>query len=159
MAFSRLSGEAKLIGLPEAIRERAFTTPLPEGGQKLTLDTRAVADLAGQFNRYGHEIESLALGLDIHPVRYLRNEASITAADQIRLLNTSVAQVGLGGLGGNLLELFLRTGIGHIRTADGDIFEESNLNRQILASTETLAKPKNRRSPRQSSHRQSVSSP
>ena len=80
--------------------------------------------------------------MGIFPTRYLRNMQSVSAQDQIRLLGGSIAQVGLGGLGGTLLDLFLRAGVGRIRVADGDNFEESNLNRQALADLESLSRSK-----------------
>lgn len=67
---------------------------------------------------------------------------SIPASDQLKLLESSVAMVGLGGLGGTILEMLLRTGVGTIRAADGDAFEESNLNRQLLSSINTFGIPK-----------------
>ena len=39
---------------------------------------------------------------------------------------------GLGGVGGTALEVILRFGALNYYLIDGDIFEESNLNRQIL---------------------------
>jgi tRNA A37 threonylcarbamoyladenosine dehydratase len=40
--------------------------------------------------------------------------------------------------------LLARIGIGHLRIIDGDVFDETNLNRQPLCNTETInkAKPK-----------------
>ncbi|RWU05396.1 HesA/MoeB/ThiF family protein [Pseudodesulfovibrio sp. S3] len=90
----------------------------------------------------GCEIEALALQLGIFPDRYLRNMQSITPAAQIRLLESRVAQVGIGGLGGTLLEHFLRLGVGRIRAADGDVFEASNLNRQALSRISNMGQPK-----------------
>lgn len=120
------------MALPAAIRESAINSPLPWGGDGLVLSTGTVAELATRFQSPGHEIEAAALESGIHPTRYLRNGRTLSPEAQIKLLRSSVAQVGLGGLGGTLLELFLRSGIGTIRAADGDVFEDSNLNRQAL---------------------------
>lgn len=128
--------------LVEALRSSAIPTTLPKGGEGLTVDIASVAELALCFAVSGHVVEAEALKNDIIPTRYLRSMDSITQATQIRLLESSIAQVGLGGLGGTLLEIFLRTGIGKIRAADGDHFEESNLNRQALSSPKMLGKPK-----------------
>jgi len=46
--------------------------------------------------------------------------------------------VGCGGLGGYILEMLARIGIGRITAVDGGSFEISNLNRQILADSTTL---------------------
>ena len=45
---------------------------------------------------------------------------------------------GLGGLGGFLAELLARVGVGRLLLADGDHFTPANLNRQLLATEETL---------------------
>lgn len=50
------------------------------------------------------------------------------------LLTGGVFIAGLGGLGGWLLEHMLRLGPEFIRAADGDVFDESNLDRQLLSS-------------------------
>ena len=74
--------------------------------------------------------------------RYIRNLGAITEADCQLLQQKKVLVVGCGGLGGYLMEYLARIGIGAIRCVDGDVFDETNLNRQILATTETLGKPK-----------------
>lgn len=66
----------------------------------------------------------------------------IGAGGQIRLLRSRVALVGLGGLGGTIFEMLLRLGVGHISIADGDCFEESNLNRQLLSSRAGIGRAK-----------------
>lgn len=143
LASSLRSGVVDLSGLlKEAIRERAAVAPLPWGGQGLTLSIVTVADLARRFGMPGYAVETTALELDIFPTRYLRNGQSIPAASQTKLLQSTIAQIGLGGLGGTLLEQFLRLGIGNIRAADGDTFEETNLNRQALAATTTMNRSK-----------------
>jgi molybdopterin/thiamine biosynthesis adenylyltransferase len=86
------------------------------------------------------EIEALKQG--VSPLRYLRNQQAISGSDQVRLLESRVGQVGLGGLGGTLLDQFLRAGVGTVRCADGDAFEESNLNRQALSSPDNLGQTK-----------------
>lgn len=49
---------------------------------------------------------------------------------------------GCGGLGGYITENLLRLGIGHITAVDGDSFDVSNLNRQLLATEATIGKSK-----------------
>ncbi|MGA7144317.1 MAG: ThiF family adenylyltransferase, partial [Desulfobacterales bacterium] len=49
------------------------------------------------------------------------------------LLRSRVTIVGLGGLGGAVIEILARVGIGALRLIDGDVFEDSNLNRQFLS--------------------------
>lgn len=50
-----------------------------------------------------------------------------------RLKNANVAVVGIGGVGGHAAEALVRAGIGNITVVDGDVVQESNINRQIFA--------------------------
>lgn len=88
------------------------------------------------------QAQSLALENKILPERYLRNFSSLSLADQLRLAESRVLLVGLGGLGGYILEILSRSGVGSFILADGDSFEESNLNRQILGTVDTIGKSK-----------------
>mgnify|MGYP001058899801 CR=1 FL=1 len=74
--------------------------------------------------------------------RYIRNENMLSSKENSSLRNFRVAVVGCGGLGGHILEMLARLGIGHITAIDGDVFEESNLNRQLLSHPGNLGKPK-----------------
>ena len=74
--------------------------------------------------------------------RYLRNHDAISEEDQAFLATKRVLVVGCGGLGGMVIECLARIGVGYLRVVDGDVFEESNLNRQLLSSTINLGRPK-----------------
>ncbi len=65
--------------------------------------------------------------------RYIRNFKSLTKSDQKKLNQSRISIIGLGGLGGCVLEMLARIGIGHICAIDHDTFDASNLNRQILS--------------------------
>lgn len=97
---------------------------------------------AQRFGCSLHEVELTALQNGLLPVRYQRNRNSISLDGQLRLCRSSVAVVGCGGLGGYLLELLARLGVGRLRAIDPDCFEEHNLNRQLLCTMETLGQPK-----------------
>ena len=71
-------------------------------------------------------------------LRHIRNIPALTEAEQAVLAGKTVAVIGCGGLGGHLTELLTRVGVGTLRVVDGDVFEESNLNRQLLAAVDTL---------------------
>jgi len=89
-----------------------------------------------------HQVECAALAQNIVPERYSRNQKTLSNADQLRLLNSRVAIIGLGGLGGTLTELLARIGVGRLTLIDGDVFDESNLNRQLLSSPAVLGRAK-----------------
>ena len=56
------------------------------------------------------------------------------------LKNSSVAVFGIGGVGGYALEALARTGVGKLALFDSDVVALSNLNRQIVATTDTVGK-------------------
>lgn len=74
--------------------------------------------------------------------RYMRNHSAITESDQFILQKKRVLVAGCGGLGGYVIECLGRLGVGHMVVVDGDVFNETNLNRQLLSSHMNLGKPK-----------------
>ncbi|SDK85508.1 Molybdopterin or thiamine biosynthesis adenylyltransferase [Maridesulfovibrio ferrireducens] len=87
-------------------------------------------------------VERVAFKQGAVPERYARNLTTFSQKEQEKLFTSKVAVVGLGGLGGHLLESLARAGVGHIVACDGDVFEASNLNRQLLATENTLGQSK-----------------
>ena len=76
--------------------------------------------------------------------RYLRNIPALTEEECQLLQHKRVLIVGCGGLGGNLISIFSRVGIGHLRIVDGDVFEVTNLNRQLFSEIPVLGHNKAR---------------
>lgn len=76
--------------------------------------------------------------------RYIRNEQMLSRQENQRLRTFRVAVVGCGGLGGYIIEMLARMGIGHITAIDGDVFEPHNLNRQLFSLPSNLGEPKAR---------------
>lgn len=70
--------------------------------------------------------------------RYERNIPALTEAECALLRQKRVLVVGCGGLGGHILDQLSRIGIGALRVVDGDVFEASNLNRQLLSKVDLL---------------------
>lgn len=58
------------------------------------------------------------------------------------LRNSKVAIFGIGGVGSFVLEGLARAGIGSFVLVDNDTISESNLNRQLIATTKTIGRPK-----------------
>ena len=73
---------------------------------------------------------------------YARNFDAINNAEQLVLADKTVFVAGCGGLGGYVVEYLGRLGVGRLVVADPDLFEVSNLNRQLLSSHMNLGKPK-----------------
>ena len=59
-----------------------------------------------------------------------------------RLAATRVAIFGVGGVGGYALEALVRSGVGEIDVIDFDTVSESNINRQIIATEQTVGRYK-----------------
>jgi molybdopterin/thiamine biosynthesis adenylyltransferase len=102
-------------------------------------DLRAWAAARGLSSR--RALES-ALAEGIFPEELERNFPSLTAAQQLSLWRSRVLVAGLGGLGGCQAQLLARAGVGCLYLADGDGFTPANLNRQLLATYETLGQNK-----------------
>lgn len=69
--------------------------------------------------------------------RYLKN-GILSSDEQVQLRGKKVCIVGCGGLGGYVVEMLGRIGIGELTLIDGDVFVSSNLNRQLLSLPENL---------------------
>ncbi len=67
-----------------------------------------------------------------------RNFGFVTAAQQAKLKSARVFVCGVGGMGGACLQSLVRSGIGTFIIADMDVFEVSNLNRQVFANLDTV---------------------
>nr|WP_246541258.1 tRNA threonylcarbamoyladenosine dehydratase [Peptoniphilus ovalis] len=66
----------------------------------------------------------------------------LSEEDVLKINKKSVLVFGIGGVGGSCAESLVRAGIGKIGIVDGDVFETSNINRQIFATNKTLGIPK-----------------
>jgi molybdopterin/thiamine biosynthesis adenylyltransferase len=82
------------------------------------------------------------LKIGIYPYRYIRNLDAISTEEQLKLAETKIAVIGAGGLGGNVILLLARVGIGSMVVVDQDVFDETNLNRQALCNVNSLGRPK-----------------
>lgn len=70
--------------------------------------------------------------------RYERNIPALTEEECLALQNKRALIVGCGGLGGHVIDMLARIGVGSLRVVDGDVFEPSNLNRQLLSEVPLL---------------------
>jgi tRNA A37 threonylcarbamoyladenosine dehydratase len=111
------------------IRESAEAT---EGIEAIALER--VRALASEFDVSPREVELTALEARVLPRRYLRSLGTVGWGGQIKLLRSTVAVVGLGGLGGSVIEGLARMGVGRLIIVDADVFFDHNLNRQVLSA-------------------------
>lgn len=73
---------------------------------------------------------------------FTRTEMLIGKNRLEKLKNSRVAVFGIGGVGGYVVEALVRSGIGAIDLIDSDVVDATNLNRQIIATQNTIGKPK-----------------
>ncbi|WP_415519132.1 MAG: ThiF family adenylyltransferase [Desulfovibrio aminophilus] len=125
------------MDLAGGVAAAAVTRDLP-GGPVPVLSLEAGREIARLCGVAARDVDECALRQGVWPERHLRNHAACTVVEQLRLLTACAAVVGLGGLGGHVLELLARAGVGHIRACDGDRFEATNLNRQLLSTEDGL---------------------
>lgn len=74
--------------------------------------------------------------------RYEKNMTALSQSACESLGGKRVCVVGCGGLGGYVVEMLARTGVGSITVVDYDAFSESNLNRQLFSTESNLGVPK-----------------
>jgi molybdopterin-synthase adenylyltransferase len=128
--------------LQNRIEALAKAGRLPDGTPYRRLSVEDVVRLSTAFGVPGRDVEIAALKSGAAPERYVRNMKTLSSDEQIILLTSRVSIVGLGGLGGAVTEILARVGIGTLRLIDGDVFEDSNLNRQFLSAPDLIATSK-----------------
>ena len=124
------------------IRKLCKSLVTPDKKKMRVIDLRNVRFISSKKRIPPREIEISCLEQNIVPIRYIRNIGTIGIEGQLKLLCSTVAICGVGGLGGMIIELLARQGIGHLVIIDNDKFAENNLNRQIMATEGDLKKSK-----------------
>ena len=74
--------------------------------------------------------------------KFTRTEKLIGKDNLEKLKNSHIAVFGIGGVGGYVTEALIRAGIGKIDIIDNDTVSESNINRQIIATTDKIGQYK-----------------
>jgi molybdopterin/thiamine biosynthesis adenylyltransferase/rhodanese-related sulfurtransferase len=106
-----------------------------------------VKSLAGGFTAWKRAGLSWETPLALRPdqeARYSRHTLipEVGLAGQLKLLGSRVLCIGAGGLGSPSSMYLAAAGVGTLGMIDDDVVDASNLQRQILHSTERLGKPK-----------------
>jgi len=122
-------------------RKFQFFADVAKRNRRILHDRDAV-DIAAACGCSLRDVYVRALQEGICPYRYIRNGEAITLEEQLKLADSQVAVVGAGGLGGHIILLLARVGMGRLVVVDQDVFDETNLNRQALSSNQHLGKPK-----------------
>ena len=73
---------------------------------------------------------------------FSRTEMLIKKDGLDKLRQAKIAIFGIGGVGSYVLEALVRAGVGNFVLIDGDTVAESNINRQLIATTKTIGRNK-----------------
>lgn len=74
--------------------------------------------------------------------QFTRTEMLLGSDNMEKLRNSHVIIFGVGGVGGYVVEALARSGVGTLTLVDNDVVSESNINRQIIATTRTIGHSK-----------------
>ena len=74
--------------------------------------------------------------------RYIRTAMLLGEDAVTRLKRSRVAVFGVGGVGSYVVEALARSGVGALELVDKDVVSLSNINRQLIALTSTVGRPK-----------------
>ncbi len=106
-----------------------------------------VVSLAGGFTDWKRNGYDVVLPTTLSPERRTRYSRhllipEIGEAGQLKLLESKILLIGAGGLGSPAALYLAAAGVGRIGIIDADIVDETNLQRQIAHSLDTLGTPK-----------------
>lgn len=123
------------------LRKHLLDAAIQEGETRL-LSLAAEKKLAKEFGISRRDVQIAAVEHRVLPTRYQRSLGTVGWGGQLALLRATVGIVGLGGLGGWIVEGLARMGAGRLILVDGDAFAENNLNRQALCWESNVGQPK-----------------
>ena len=106
-----------------------------------------VVSLAGGFTDWKRNGNEFVLPKTLSPERRARYSRHLLIPEigeegQLKLLDSRILLIGAGGLGSPASLYLAAAGVGHIGIIDADVVDESNLQRQIAHSLNTLGTPK-----------------
>lgn len=80
--------------------------------------------------------------MDVYQNMISRQKEIFSEEEQEILRTTPIVIIGCGGLGGTIIEQFVRAGFEELTIVDQDVFDETNLNRQVRSNLNTVGKSK-----------------
>lgn len=92
------------------------------GDSQLVIEDEALLEWANSNRISPRSAQIEAIQSRIIPLRYAKNFHSLTLAEQRRICSSRVLVCGCGGLGGVLINLLARAGVGTLRLVDGGVF-------------------------------------
>lgn len=138
-----------MLQMPSGLLEKLHATSYQvecEGKTYNLLSYNDEVDFSHEIYKHNHRkvtsslklIQLFALRNGVIPIRYLDNVVHIGIENQIKLLESKVAIVGIGRLGSHIVENLARLGVGNIFLIDNSKINDKNLNSQSIALPEYL---------------------
>lgn len=124
--------------LPSQLNPYLSTCEYPGTGPYQAISLAGIHGAAALWRVSTREAMARCLDAGVWPLRFKANRGLLSAGEQATLLRRHAAVIGCGGLGGYLITLLARMGVGACTVCDGDCFDESNLNRQLLCREDRL---------------------
>jgi tRNA A37 threonylcarbamoyladenosine dehydratase len=88
------------------------------------------------------EFEMAQTSEPVQEDQFTRTRMLLGSEEVDRLQGVSVLLFGIGGVGGFTCEALARAGVGQIHIVDKDVVDITNINRQIIATHDTVGRPK-----------------
>jgi molybdopterin/thiamine biosynthesis adenylyltransferase len=124
-----------------SVEDRAYPSEFL-GGSQLVIEDDDLLMWARSSGITPRNAQIEAIQRKIIPLRYAKNFRALTLAEQRKLCESQVLICGCGGVGGVLINLLARAGVGMLRLADGGTFAPSHLNRQWFCESPGLSRSK-----------------
>lgn len=70
----------------------------------------------------------------------IRQKGILNKKEQLKLKNSVVTVIGCGGIGGAVIEMLARMGVNHLKIVDKDVFDYSNINRQLMSGFDQVGR-------------------
>jgi len=128
--------------IQESLNRKSIEIFDPVGRKVRIISNEKAVEISGALGCSIRKVYIEALKLGICPHIYLRNRDIISIDEQLKLSESTVSVIGSGGLGGYVVMLLARIGIGRLIVVDHDTFDETNLNRQVLSKMSSIGSPK-----------------
>ena len=128
--------------LKDGIATRTKEIRDPADRNVVILEDKQSIALSKEFGCSLGEVYRASLDQGVWPYRYIRNRDILSRREQLALSQSRVAVIGSGGLGGTVILLLARIGVGYLTVVDCDSFDETNLNRQVVSTMDNTGNPK-----------------
>jgi molybdopterin/thiamine biosynthesis adenylyltransferase len=109
------------------------------GGSQLVIEDKDLLEWANSNGISPRNAQIEALRSKIIPLRYVKNFHALTLGEQRCICESRVLVCGCGGLGGIVINLLARAGLGTLRLVDSGVFVPSNLNSQWFCDTQEIS--------------------